>query len=92
MQANGLTVEPVGFETLRDMTLPANPSFDWAERRAKRGIASTYVWTAGGAAIAEELALAGCAIALVDQPSNDAIDTTAERIAAHGVKVLPLRR
>lgn len=41
-----------------------------------------------GAAIAEELAAAGCKIALVDHPSNAAIDRTAERIASRGTRPL----
>ena len=41
-----------------------------------------------GAAIAEELARAGCSIALVDHPSNAAVKQTAERIIALGARAL----
>ena len=41
-----------------------------------------------GAAIAEELARAGCSIALVDHPSNAAVKQTAERIVALGARAL----
>jgi 3-oxoacyl-[acyl-carrier protein] reductase len=44
-----------------------------------------------GAAIAEELARAGCRIALVDHPSNATIDKATERITAQGAQALALK-
>ncbi len=44
-----------------------------------------------GAAIAEELARAGCKLALVDHPSNAAIDKAAERITAQGARTLVVK-
>ena len=40
-----------------------------------------------GAAIAEELAREGCSVVLVDHPTNDAIDATAEHLTNLPVKM-----